>query len=193
MGHGYFNKKNMIRKIFIGIAFALCIAISAGLLLPGIKGTNSDPKYYEKTRNREVGGPFESSGSTSRYILTEAIAESSRINLTREEAQFASPDVAGNAKKYFSLFMPGVSYAAVPLYKIGAMFGSGQIGAFTLNIVLALLNVMLIALIVRKLTGGLWIGLFSGLTFLFATNALPYSFFFTQHHLGTFCLLLLLW
>jgi len=193
MGHGYFNKKYMINKILPSIAFILCIVISAVLLLPGIKGTNSDPKYYEQTRNREVGGPFESSGSTSRYILTEAIAKNSHIDLTREEAQFASPDVAGNSKKYFSLFMPGVSFAAVPLYKIGAVFGSGQMGAFTLNIILALLNVVLITFIVRKLTGGLWIGLFSGLTFLFATNALPYSFFFTQHHLGTLCLLLLLW
>ncbi len=193
MGHGYFNKKSMIKKIFTGIAFATCIAISAGLLLPGIKGTNSDPSYYEVTRNREVGGPFESSGSTSRYVLTEAIAKDSRIDLTVEEAQFASPDVAGNPNKYFSLFMPGVSYAAVPFYKIGNVLGSGQMGAFSLNIVLALLNVVLISLIVRKLTGGLWIGLFSGLTFLFATNALPYSFYFTQHQLGTFCLLLILW
>lgn len=161
----------------------------AALLLPGIRGTNSDPQYYATTRNREVGGPFESSGSTSRYILTEVLAKEGRITFNAEEAQFASPDVAGTSGRYFSLFMPGLSFAAVPFYNLGKIFNAAQIGAFSLNLILAILNALLIAVIVHKMTGGRWTGLFSGAAFLFATNAFSYSYFFSQHHLGAFCTL----
>ncbi len=182
-----------MKKLVSIIGVSLFLIIAGILLIPGIRGTNSDLNYYHNTHNREVGGPFESSGSSSRYALTENIVNKGTFIFTKEEAQFASPDVVGSKGKYFSIFMPGVSIASVPLYKLGLYLGYPQPTAYLLNILFALLNTILIMLIVRKITGGLWIGLFAGLVFLFATNAFVYAFFFTQHHMSTFCLLSILY
>jgi len=191
MGYGLNYKKNMKNIIVKLLAASVIFVVLFILLLPGIKGTNDDLRYYENTYNRELGGPFESSGSTSRYRLTETFSREGRVVFNKEEASFASPDVVGTKGKYFSLFMPGLSLAAVPLYKIGEYFGYAQVITYAVNILFSLLNVLFIYLIFKKLGGGKWVSLFAGYVFLFATSAFAYAFYFTQHHISTFSFLLI--
>ena len=179
-----------MKKVFLSVIIGIFFFFAGILLIPGIRGTNNDLRYYQQSKNREVGGPFESSGSTSRYLLTETIAEDRRIYFSQEEAEFASPDVVGKDGKYFSIFMPGVSFVGVPFFKLGEVLGAGQIGSYLMNTLVAMINVLLIFLIVRKKSNNNWVGLFSGLVFLFGSNAFAYSFFYTQHHLSTLCLLI---
>ena len=74
-----------MKKVFLSVIIGIFFFFAGILLIPGIRGTNNDLRYYQQSKNREVGGPFESSGSTSRYLLTETIAEDRRIYFSQEE------------------------------------------------------------------------------------------------------------
>lgn len=157
--------------------FASCIA----LLSMAIKGRTDSLLYYQTKKDTSVGGPFESSGSTSRYALTEAIVENHTFFLNDSQAQFASPDLARYNGKYFSLFTPGVSFLGVPFYVLGKLMGVPQLLSYSINIIAALLNILFIYLLARKLGAKPYSAILSGLIFIFATNALSYSLSYTQH------------
>src|SRR3989344_565006 len=137
-----------------------------------------------------LGGPFESSGSTSRYALTAAIVEDHTLYFSPDRAKFASPDVAKLHGHYFSLFPPGVSFVGVPFYWLGKQLGIPQLATYTSTLILAVFNAWLVVKLARKLGAGVFSSLVSGLLFLFATNALTYALTFTQHHLSTTLILL---
>jgi len=101
-----------------------------------------------------VGGVFESSGSTSRFALTEAIAEKGTLFLSKERAKFASPDVVVHEGNYFSIFTPGVSFIGVPFYLLGKLYGAPQLFTYALTALLAVLNAFLVARIAKKIGGG---------------------------------------
>lgn len=178
-------------KIFIKyIISTIIIVVSLVLLLMVIRGSKDNPIYYQEEYNTQIGGPYESSGSTSRYITTEAIVKNITFFLTDAEAKFASPDVSKYKNKYFSVFTPGVAFIGVPFYWLGREMGLPQLLTYFSTTLIALLNAFLIAKIARKLGSGFYTSLISGLLFLFATNALSYSLTFTQHHASTFFILL---
>ena len=175
------------------ISISLVIIVSIFLLLLAVKGKGS-PIYYQSFSERETvpGGPFESSGSTSRYALTESIVEDGTLFLNEERAKFAAPDVSKYNDKYFSIFTPGTSFLGVPFYFLGRLVGLPQLITYLSTGVLSLLNVFLVVKLARKLGAGPYSSLLAGFVFLFATNALSYALTYTQHHASTTLILLAL-
>lgn len=180
-----------VTKYFLILLLTLIIIL---LLLLVMKGRRGDPIYYQNpdSSNKQVGGPFESSGTTSRYALTEAIVENNTLFFTEEQARFSAPDFVQYNDRFFSIFTPGVSFLAIPFFIVGKQFGLPQIGAFSLNLLVSVINVLLVSKIVNKLGGSLIISLLTGFIFLFATNALSYSLTLTQHPLSAMVILLAL-
>lgn len=160
------------------------------MLLAGVfKGQKGDPIAFQKSYETGVGTPFEATNSTSRYALTQAIVDQGRFYFDEAQAKFSSPDTSFYDGKYFSLFTPGVSFLAAPLYFVGKLFGMPQAFAYLTNIIFALLNVYLIYRITRRMGVDKYASLIAGLVFLFGTNALAYSLTLTQHHVAATILL----
>ncbi len=155
-----------------------------------IKGNQGKPLAYQIQKDTNVGGPFESSNSTSRYALTEAIVEHHTFFLTKEEARFASPDLVYHNGKFLSIFMPGISFIGTPFYLLGNKFGLPQLFTYFSVTLFAFIDIFLIARIVYKLGGNLYASFLAGFLFLFGTNALSYSLFYTQHATSVMFLLL---
>jgi hypothetical protein len=143
-----------------------------------------------ETSNQNLLGPFETSGSSSRYLLTRALAERGSFNLSPEEASLASPDIAKINGGYLSLFPPGTSLVAVPFYLIGRYFNLSQIFTFASTGLFYLTNAFLIYFIARRLKVTKAAAAFAGLSFALATFSLSYSLTLTQHHLSTLLILL---
>jgi hypothetical protein len=184
--------KNIFKKIlkwFPGILITLFCILILCLLIRGMS-TNSDTKVVHDTR---ILSPFELSSSSSRYALTESIVNDRSFLLSLDLARFSAPDVAYYKGKFFSLFTPGVSFIGIPFYLLGKYFGIQQIFTFLSTSLFALFNVFLVATLARKFGANKYAAFLSGFIFLFATDALPYSLTFTQHHISvTFILLSLL-
>lgn len=186
--------KNFFSKTINAVKYISLFFVSITLLLAllsfNIKGDNGTPVYFQKELDTRIGGPFESSGSTSRYALTKSIAEKKSFFFDIDLAKFASPDVVAINDKYTTLFTPGVSFAAVPFYLIGNFFGLPQLFTYLSTTLFAAINIILIYLISRKLLVSRGLSIISGLVFGFATTATSYSNTLTQHHLSVFLILL---
>ncbi len=182
------NKTLNIFKYFLISLGAIAVLIT--LLSFSIKGDTGNPIYYQTELDTKVGGPFESSGSTSRYALAKSIVDNGSLLFSTELAKFASPDVVGVNGKYTTLFTPGVSFAAVPFYYLGNLVGLPQLAAFLSTTFFALLNMLLVYKVSRKFYVSHALSIISGLIFGFATSATAYSNSLTQHHLSVTLLLL---
>ncbi|HBC72802.1 MAG: hypothetical protein UX91_C0006G0042 [Candidatus Amesbacteria bacterium GW2011_GWB1_47_19] len=166
------------------------------LLLPGLllmltlHGRPGNPAPEEILENlRGPSQPFELSPERGRYALTMSVVENNSFFFTTPIARFVVPDLGYIGGKYVSLFAPGVSLLAVPLYSLGKSLGLAQIMTFSLSAIFAWANLVLIFLILRRLLGNPYPGLVAGLVFTFASPAWAYSATFYQHHLTTFLLL----
>jgi hypothetical protein len=134
-----------------------------------------------ETRNTNPAGPFENSGSASRYSLVEAIMENKSFAFTFEQAKFSAPDISAYKGRVFSIFNPGVSLIGLPFYAAGKFFGLAQIFTYYSVLLFGVINVFLIYLLARKLGAGRYSSLAAGFIFLFGTNAFVYALTFTQH------------
>ena len=100
------------------LAFSLLSMVLLALFIKGSSDLSGSLNYqYDKETN--VGGPFESSNSNSRYALVEAIVNNNSFFLSEKLAKFATPDLTRIGNKYISIFTPGVSLIAVPFYILG--------------------------------------------------------------------------
>ena len=178
---------NIIKTILISLG---SVAIIVALLSFNVKGDVGSPIYYQTELDTKLSGPYESSGSTSRYALTKSIIDNGSLLFDTDLAKFASPDVVRVDSGYTTLFTPGVSFAAAPFYYLGKMFNLPQLGAFLSTTVFAALNIFLIYLVSRKFNVSRALSIISGLIFAFATSAMAYSNTLTQHHLSVSLLLL---
>ncbi len=163
------------------------------MLIVVFKGSLVDGKIdYQSTYTTKVGSPFELSNSTARYALTQAIVDNKTFFLNGSQASFASPDVVDYKGRFLSIFTPGVSLMGVPFYILGQKFGVPQIGAYSLNILFALLSVFTIYILSLRMGTNKFFAIVSGLVFMFATNALAYSQTYTQHLISSVILLLMI-
>ena len=168
-------KQSVLWIIVFAVAlFSVSLAIKGEVSSLGLRYQYDDYTW-------DVGGPFETSGSRARYALTESIVTRQSFILSPEETAFAAPDVSGFVGNYYSIFAPGVSLLALPLYVIGQIFKVPQIGAFFLNTLLILVDAFLIYRVARKIGTSTIPAVISGLAFLLCSNALTYSGSFTQH------------
>lgn len=176
----------IIRYFLIIIIFI----IVASLLGFVVKGQVGRPIYYQTERDTRVGGPFESTNSNSRYALTEAIVEDHTLFFNDARTRFATPDIVEYNGKFFTIFTPGVSFFGIPFYILGKTFGLPQLFSYLSTLLLALVNLVLVFKIARKLGASFYASLISGFIFIFATDALSYALTYTQHHLSVTLLLL---
>lgn len=177
----------LINKVII---FSL-VLLNGLLLLLVMKGDlDGSHLVYQSAINPKVGGPFESTNSTSRYLLTQAIVENGTFFLTKDQARASAPDVVYHQEKFFSIFTPGVSFLAIPFYMLGIVFGIPQLVGFLSVTVFALLNAFLVAVMAKRLGAPKFPALLAGLIFLFATNGLSYALTMAQHHMTVTVLLL---
>lgn len=182
------NLLKIIRNFFVLPLFLVIVSL---LLLGAVKGQKSEAGDidFQYSYSSRPGTPFESTNSTSRYALTQAIVDNGRFYFDEAQAKFSSPDTSFYNGKYFSLFTPGISFLAAPFYFAGKLIGLPQLTTFLTNIIFALINVYLIYRITRKLGVNLYVCLIAGLVFLFGSNALAYSLSLTQHHVAAAILL----
>lgn len=179
-----------MKKIENIVIFIFTIFLSVLIFLLAVKGDIGEPLAFQNTnRSTVVGGPFESSGSTSRFALTESLAENGTVFFSEDLAKFSSPDLVYHNGKYSTIFTPGVSFLGLPLYQFGSIFGMPQVGAYATVTLFALINIFLIAAVARKLGANLAAGLLAGVTFAFATNAFSYATTYTQHIMSSSVLL----
>lgn len=176
-----------LKKILLAIPVIL---ITIFLLALSVKGDVGNPIAFQDSYDTRVGGPFESSGSTSRFALVKSIIDNNTVFFNTDLAKFASPDVVGFEGKYSTLFTPGVSFAALPFYYVGKIFGLSQLGAYLSTTTFTFFNMVLIYLISKKFKAGEVLSIISGLIFGLGTSALAYSNSMTQHHLSVFLILL---
>lgn len=180
----------ILKYLFIFIFCTLTLILVA----VAIKGQKGNPIYHQtqSERNSSVGSPFESSGTSSRYALIEAIVEDRTFFFSKERARFSAPDFVEYNGKFFSIFTPGVSFLGIPFYLLGKSIGLPQLVTFLSTVMLAILNVILIVRLALKLGVTLYTALLSGFIFLFATNSLSYAHTLTQHHASATLILLAL-
>jgi len=165
------------------IITTVSLLIMTLLALPTIKkqGVAYDP-----------GSPFEASNSRARFVQTEAIVENKSLALTREQAQFSSPDVVVHNGVFISIFTPGVSFVAIPFYMLGKIVGQTVTTTFLVGFIATIINTGLVILLAKKLGVQQIPSLISGAIYLFATNSLSYASTLTQHPLSTLFVLLAL-
>jgi len=78
----------------------------------------------------------------------------------------------------------------LPFYLLGNLFGIPQLAAYGATTLVALVNLLLVVLIARRLGAGIIPSFISGFIFLFGTNALTYALTLTQHHWSMLVILL---
>lgn len=176
------RKKIVSLLTFIAIGFLILMSVK------GVKGNPTPSEIYENLQDESM--PFELSPERGRYALLTSVVDNKSIFFSEEIAKYVVPDLGYVNGHYVSLFAPGVSYMAIPLYVIGKSFNLGQVFAFLTSGVFAFLNVILIANIVKKLTKVIQIGIICGIIFLFASNSWAYGASLYQHHITTLLLLL---
>lgn len=155
-----------------------------------LRGNSNNLAYYNSNLDTSIGSPFESSNSSSRYALVLSIVKNHSLFFDESLARFAAPDLVYYKEKFFSIFLPGTSFLAVPFYIVGDKLGLPQIFTYLMPILLSLANFFLLYVISRKLHISRIISLISGLIFTFGTTALPYSLTLTQHSASLLFLLL---
>ena len=181
-----------MNKVLKFVAILGSLVLSFALFLVVIKGDRlADGSLANQSEYfGNLTGPFESSGSTSRYALVEAIVKNNSFFFDDSQAALASPDLVQHTGKYFSIFAPGVSFLAVPFYLAGTLLGAPQLATYLSTTIIALMNAYLVYLLARKLGASSIASMLSGFIFLFGTNALTYALTLTQHHWSIFIILL---
>jgi len=170
------------------ILFVLFIAI---ILILTIKGQLGVPTSTDINQNEwKENGPFELSPERGRFALIYSIVEDKSLIFSIPVARFVTPDLGYINGKYVSLFAPAVSFLAIPGYLVGKYIGISQVGAFATSSLFALLNVLLIRAITKKLGASEISSNISSMLFLFASPAFSYSTTLYQHHISTFLILL---
>ncbi len=178
-----------LRKYAVAAAFV----VAALLLVLSVKGQPGKPLHFQYDLDPATGGPFESSNSRSRYALVESLVDNHTVYLSPKLKLFADPDINKRDNRYISVFLPGISFLAIPLYILGKAVGLPQFVTYLFNPLIALGNMFLISMLSRRFGAGKYAGLLSGFLFLFATNGLAYTQTLTQHQFTLSLVLLALY
>lgn len=166
----------------------LTVLVSALLYIAVLRGIPGNaPGYLIKNNLDQATKPLELSPERGRYILVLSLANNHRFNLSKELAEAAFPDVGYIDGRFYVYFAPGISLLATPLYMLGAQYNLGQIAAFSVISLFALLNIVVLYRICRDIFK-LSIGpsLLAPFIFSFGSIALSYANTLYQHHVTAF-------
>ena len=177
----------MKNKILL-ILFYLFIAAILVFSIRGIMGNPTSQNVNQISWTDD--GPFELSPERGRFALTLSLVENKSFQFTTPLALFAVPDLGYKNGKFVSLFAPLLSFLILPGYLVGQLFNIGQVGAYAVVALFALVNVILVYSISKKLGANGLAAAIAGAIFLFATPAFAYGVSLYQHHVSTFLILL---
>lgn len=176
--------KNLLAIIFI-------IFLSSSLYFFSLRGSVGNPLVDKSlTKISKVTGPFESSHERAPYALLVSLVKNKSFALSKELADFASPDTVFSGNKYFIIFPPGVSLIAIPFYKLGEPHQLAQLAAYWSMALYAILNLIVIYLITRNIFKlSIASSFLAALIFGFATTSWSFAASLYQHHLTVFLIL----
>ncbi len=176
-----------MKKFIQPFLLILFCAVVLALSLRGIAGNPTsaviNQPYWKEN------GPFELSPERGRFALALSIIENNSFFYSLPIARFATPDLGFKDGNYVSLFAPGVSFLILPGFWFGNILGAGQVGAYSVIPLFALLNVLLLRNIAIKLGAHPLAAMLGSLIFIFATPAFAYGVNLYQHHVSTFLIL----
>ncbi len=177
-----------MKKLIQPFLLFLFCAVILGVSLRGIAG-NPTSAVIDQPQWKE-NGPFELSPERGKFALALSIIENNSFFYSLPIARFATPDLGFKNDKYVSLFAPGVSFIIIPGLLLGNIFGAGQVGAYGVISLFALVNVFLLRSIAIKLGAHSLAATLGSLIFIFATPAFTYGVNLYQHHISTFLIFL---
>src|SRR5579872_4764999 len=172
---------NMKDKISISLIIIFGLALYA-LTLHGVWG-NPGPKDIKGILDQPTKA-LELSPERGRYAHVYSLAENGTYALSQEWADTIYPDVAVYNGRYYSEFAPGISYMSAFLFRLGAPHDLGQVAAFSLIPMFALLALVCIYKIARNILElPVWASLFSAFVFGFASTSWSYAITLYQHQI----------
>ena len=181
----------LMKKIFSTFLFVLFTFL---ILVLGLRGLPGNPTGEEINQNTwKDDGPFELSPERGRYALTMSMVENKTFHFSLPIARFTTPDLGYKNGNYVSLFAPAVSFIVAPGYIIGKYFGLSQVGAFSIILLFAIINALLIRAIAKLLGANPLASSIAALVFLFASPSFAYAVTLYQHHVTTFLILFSVW
>lgn len=168
-------------KLLLSAVFLLVLGLVVhGATVRGLPGNLSQPSEFGGLA-REAS-PFESSHERAPYAEMLSILQRGTIQLSKPLADFGSPDIGFDGKRYFSFFPSGVSASLIPGYLLGSKLGIGQVGAYYTMGIFTTFTMIFTFLICRHVFAlPLWASLVAPITFAFGTTAWSYSVTIYQH------------
>ena len=172
----------------------LILVVLVGLLfysatIRAIKG-NPDAVGIYKSRINRVG-PFETSHEISSYAQVVSFVKYKRLDIPKELADLAPPDIGYYDGRFYSLFPPGLPLLAIPFFLLGEMFNLAQLFTFAV-VPLFSIGVMVllfkISLEIFKFSRN--VSIIPAFLFAFGTTSWNYATTFFQHSASTFFILL---
>lgn len=178
-------------KIRIPIIFAVLLSIFALAMymftVRGEFGNAENPKGGDA--QTLVGGVFESSHERAPYAFMLSLLERKTVVLTKDLADFGSPDVGFIKDKFYSYFPIGISALIAPLYLLGYKYNLGLLGAYATMPLIAIATLVALYGIARRvLQLPAWSALVAALVFGFATTSWSYAITIYQHQVSAFCM-----
>lgn len=171
----------------------LLVILVLGLVLYGLtlRGNFGNPLVDKSLKNlAQATGPFESSHERAPYALTVSLVKNHVFSLSKELANYASPDSVSANNKFFIIFPPGISLLTVPFFLLGEPYHLSQLISYAGMGLFGILNLIVIFLISKnifKFSSSL--SFFVSLIFGFATTSWSYAASLYQHHATTFLML----
>lgn len=171
----------MSLKLLLSAVFILALGLVVhAATVRGLPGNLSQPSQFRGLA-REAS-PFESSHERAPYAEMLSVLQRGTIQLSKPFADFGSPDIGFDGKRYFSFFPSGVSASLIPGYVLGSKFALGQVGAYYTMGIFTTLTMIFIFLICRQVFSlPTWASLVAPITFGFGTTAWSYSVTIYQH------------
>ncbi|HVZ12071.1 MAG TPA: hypothetical protein VG965_03495 [Patescibacteria group bacterium] len=177
----------MIKKI---LAILFLVIFGIVMYLATLRGVWGDARPGTKNITDSTM-PFESSHERSPFATTLSLMDNHRFQLSKNLADFASPDVGIYHGKFYSYFPPAVSVWIIPFYEFGHKYNLAQVAAYFSMSLFSIGSLVLIYLISKdtlRLSQG--VSIFNSIVFGFASTAWSYSATIYQHGMTVFLLLL---
>ncbi len=174
----------MKKKLAIGFIIFFGLVMYA-LTVRGVPGNVTTSEEYKKLS--AASGPFESSHERAPYMQYLEITQNHRYDLTKEQADFATPDVGFSKGKFFSYFPPGISWLLIPLHAVGNNFNLGLVFSYFTMCIFSVLALYFIFKILNNIfKTPMWASLFAVMGVGFGTIFWNFSITIYQHTMTVF-------
>ena len=177
-----------MKDIFAIVLIIVIASLLYALTIRGIYG--NVPGSIIKNNLDQAGQPFELSPERGRYAHVLALGERGTYELGPQLAEVVYPDVGYYNGKFYSFFAPGISYLAMPFYRLGRPYNLAQVSTFAFVSVVSVLALVVLFKIAREILGlSLAASLLAVLIFAFGSPAWSYAITLYQHHVTVFLIL----